>query len=396
MRGFSAPRSMGRLFAAYAAISLVPILVLGVVLAASLRGEAKVRGLAEGQSEAVLVARTAVEPLLDGRSLSAGLSVGEQTDLRRLTGKAVGGRDLLRLRLRDLSGRVVFSDDGSGFAARPEGEALEAARGQIVARLTRLNSDSNDTGSTGVASVEVYLPLRAGTPAHRVGVLEVYLPYAPIRRDVTAGLDRLYVDLAVGLMLVYLALFAVTASVSRGLRRGAKVNAFLAEHDTLTELPNRVLFHRRAANLLAAAAGRQHPMAIAIIDLDHFKDINDTLGHHTGDQLLTEIAGRLATSMRAGDTVARLGGDEFGLILRDVADAEQALCRLREIIDREVEIRGLPLSVQASVGFAVAPEDGADIDTLLQRADVAMYIAKARHVGVLRYEAALDHYDAAR
>jgi hypothetical protein len=189
---------MGRLFAVYAAISLIPVLVLGVVLAASLRGEAKVRGLAEGQSEAVLVARTAVEPLLDGRPLSAGLNAGEQANLRRLVGKAIGGRDLLRLRLRDLNGRVVFSGDGSGFAARPEGQAYEAARGRIVARLTRLNSDVNDTGSTGLASVEVYLPLRAGTPAHRIGVLEVYLPYAPISRDVTrAWIDCMSIWLSV-------------------------------------------------------------------------------------------------------------------------------------------------------------------------------------------------------
>ena len=387
---------MGRRFAIYAAISLVPVLILGVVLAGSLRGEARQRGMAEGQSEAVLVARTAVEPLLDGRPLRRGLSTSEQAALRRLTSRAIGGRDLLRLRLRDLQGRVVFPDYVSGFGYRPGGETLRAARGEILTQLTRLNSDANDTGRTGVASVEVYLPLRAGTPAHRVGVLELYLPYAPISRDVTAGLNRLYLDLAVGLTLVYLALFTITASVSRGLRREARINAFLAEHDTLTELPNRALFHRRAEKVLIAATERRQPVAIAIVDLDQFKDINNTLGHQSGDQLLTKIARRIEVNMRAGDTVARFGGDEFGLILRDVADPEQALSRVRQIIDREVEIRGLPLSVQASVGFAVSPKDGVDVDTLLQRADVAMYVAKARHAGVLGYDAELDHYDATK
>lgn len=390
------PRSTGRLFAIYAAISLLPVLVLGIVLAASLGGEARERGLSEGRAQATLVARTAVEPLLDGRPLSLGLSATERTALQRLTTRAIGEQDLLRLRVRNLAGRVVFSDDGTGFAAKPDDEALDASRGEVVAQLTHLNSDNNAGGSQGVASVEVYEPLRAGVPTRRVGVLELYLPYAPISRDVTAGLHGLYLDLAVGLTVMYLALFAITASVSRGLRREAAINAFMAEHDTLTDLPNRTLFHRRADKVLTAGIHRRQPLAIAIIDLDRFKDVNDTLGHNLGDQLLTQTACRLAANMRPGDTVARLGGDEFGLILRDVADAEHALLRLREVIDREVEISGLPVSVQASIGFVIAPEDGADIDILLQRADVAMYVAKAQHAGVMRYDAKLDHYDAGK
>jgi diguanylate cyclase (GGDEF)-like protein len=387
---------MGRLFAVYAAISLVPVLVLGVVLAASLRAEARRRGLAQGRSEAALVARTAVEPLLSGRSLSRGLTASERAGLRRLASEALGERELLRLRVRDLAGRVVFSGDGSGFTDKPEDEALKAARGDVVTRLTRLNSDANDTGNSGVQSIEIYLPLLAPNGSRELGVLELYLPYGPISADVTSGLHELYVDLVAGLAMLYLALFAITASVSRGLRRQAALNAFLAEHDTLTELPNRTLFQRRARELLRAGIHRRRPMAIAIIDLDHFKDVNDTLGHNLGDHLLAEIARRLAGNMRAEDTVARLGGDEFGLILRDVADAERALWRLRDVIDREFEISGLPLSVQASIGFAIAPEDGADVDTLLQRADVAMYVAKAQHGGVTRYDANVDHYDAAR
>ncbi len=390
------PRSIRRLLAIYAAISLVPVLILGVVLADTLRGDANRRGLAEGQSEARLIARTAVEPLLVGRPLALGVTAGEQSELHRLTRASVGEGSILRLRLRGLDGQVVYSDDGSGFGDRPEVDALEAAHGETVALLTRLNSDTNDTGRKGVQSVEIYLPLRAGTPPRRVGVLEIYLPYAPISREVTAGLHQLYLDLSVGLALVYLALLAITASVSRGLRREVKVNAFLAEHDTLTELPNRVLFHRRAEKALAEAAARGSTVAVAIVDLDHFKEINDTLGHHYGDDLLVEIANMISAGVDPHDTVARLGGDEFGLILRDAADPEQALRRLRSVIEREVEIRGLPLSVQASIGFAVAPDDGTDVDTLLQRADIAMYVAKERHSEVLRYDCKQDHHDAAK
>ena len=210
---------MPRVFARYAAIALLPVVALGIVLAESIRNEANRRGLAEGRSEAVLVARTAVEPLLGGQPLSSGIDTAEQKGLRRLAGRVIAEGDVLRLRIRDLSGRVVFSGDGSGLRSKDDDDdddALEAAHGDVVAHLTRLNSDANDTGRVGTKSVEVYLPLTAGAAQRRIGVLEIYLPYAPISHDVTAGLRTLYLDLAVGLGLLYLALFAITASVSRG------------------------------------------------------------------------------------------------------------------------------------------------------------------------------------
>ena len=134
---------------------------------------------------------------------------------------------------------------------------------------------------------------------------------------------------------------------------------------------------------------------IAIIDLDRFKEVNDTLGHQSGDQLLAVLAERVAAKMRPDDTVARLGGDEFGLVLR-ATDPIAALTRCRaHILESEVEIRGLPLSIGASIGYVAAPEDGTDVEELVQRADVAMYVVKAAHDGVVRYAPAHDHYDAA-
>ena len=201
-----------RLFGIYAAVTFVPVVVLGVVLAITFRNDANRRGLAEGRSEAALIAQTAVEPQLDGRPLSAGLSPAENAAMKRLVARAVGGHDVLRLRLRGLDGDVVFSDDGSGFADHgDDDEALDAARGLVLAQLTRLNSDANDTGALGVPAVEVYRPLRAGSPSHQVGVLEIYLPYAPIARDVNGGLRRLYLDLGVGLVALYMLLFTITA-----------------------------------------------------------------------------------------------------------------------------------------------------------------------------------------
>jgi len=382
------------MFASYAAIGLIPVLALGVVLAGSYRSVARERGVAEGRSEALVIAQTAVEPILDGRPLSDGLSTHERSDLMRLVARSVGQHDVLRLRLRDLSGNVVFSDDGSGFNEKPEDEALDAAHGATVARLTRLNSDANDTGPAGPETVEVYIPLVAGAQSHRVGVLEIYLPYAPISADVTADIHNLYRDLVMALALLYVALLAITVSVSRGLRRHAAWNAFVAEYDTLTGLPNRTLFLRRAESALQAGTGDPSAV-IAIVDLDRFKEVNDTLGHHNGDRLLTELAQRLDAESRPGDTVARLGGDEFGIILNNAVDAERSLRRLRDVIVLKTTVSGLPLSVEASVGYVVGPEDGDNVDDLLQRAEIAMYVAKANHAGVVRYEPNQNQYDAA-
>jgi diguanylate cyclase (GGDEF)-like protein len=387
------PRSTARLFVVYAVCSLVPIVLLGVVLAAGFRAEANRRGLAQGRAEATLVAQTAVEPLLQPRPLTARLSAEEMKGLQRIVWGAVGGRHVLRLRLRDLAGKVVFSADGSGLRAKADDEAIAAARGHTIAKLTHINSDTNDTGRAGVLSVEVYIPLMAVGSERRIGVLEIYVPYAPIGQAVRAGLQRLYVDLAMGLGLLYVVLFGITVSVSRGLRHEASVNAFLAEHDTLTGLPNRALFHRRAAAAVIAAQSTGSAV-IAILDLDRFKEVNDTLGHHNGDRLLVQLAQRLDAAAGPGDTIARLGGDEFGLVLTDGTDPEAMLQRVRRLIDQEVEVGGLPLSAQASIGFVVAPQDGTDVDRLLQMADVAMYVAKEQHAGIVRYSAELDHYDA--
>ena len=380
----------------HAAITLIPVLILGLVLAAGYRSEARQRGLSVGKSEALLVAQTAVEPILDGRPLSGGLTPGQTAELQRLVGHAVGGQDVLRMRLRTLSGRVVFSDDGSGFKEKPEDEALEAASGQTVGRLTRLNSDSNDSGKVGPESVEVYLPLVAGSPDGRVGVLEVYLPYAPIQAEVTSGLQMLYRASAIGLGALYVALFVISLSVSRGLRRQVKQNKFLAEHDALTGLANRTLFHQQGQATLDAGNGPGTEVVVALIDLDRFKEVNDTLGHHSGDELLRQLADRLTDAVGPTGSVARLGGDEFGVILRNPSDPEATLDRLRRSLETEVNVSGLPLSVDSSIGYVISPVDGTEMAELLQRADVAMYLAKADHSGVCRYDPARDHYDAAK
>lgn len=386
-----------RLFMSFAVVMLVAVLLLRLVLAPSDRSEANRRGLAQGQSEAVIMAQTAIGPLLDGRPLSKGLSAAENADMKRLVHVAFSSHHILRLRLRDLSGTVVFSNDGTGLRQQANNdnrdEILSAAIGVVVARVTRLNAD-NAYGALGPPSVEVYLPLVAGTSDHRVGILEMYLPYTPISLDVNAGLNSLYWNLALGLGALYILLFIISYIVSGKLRRQVKISAHLAEHDALTDLPNRMLFHRHAQRALERDARRGATTIIAIVDLDRFKEINDTLGHHNGDRLLRKLSENMTAFLKEPTALARLGGDEFGVLLSGVEKPENVLRQLRSVIEGEIVIGDLPLSLEASIGFALSPDHATDVDELLQLADVAMYSAKKTHAGVVRYDPSQNHYDA--
>ena len=386
-----------RLFMSFVVVMLVAVLLLGLVLARSDQSEANRRGLAQGRSEAVIMAQTAIGPLLDGRSLRQGLSAAENADMKRLVHVAFSSHHVLRLRLRDLSGAIVFSNDGTGLhqAANSDNrdEIRSAASGVVVARVTRLNAD-NAHGPLGPPSVEVYLPLVAGTSDHRVGILEIYLPYAPISHDVNAGLVSLYWNLALGLGALYVLLFIISYIVSGRLRRQVKINAHLAEHDALTDLPNRMLFHRHVERALERDARRGATTMIAIVDLDRFKEINDTLGHHNGDRLLRKLSENMKAFLKKPTALARLGGDEFGVLLSGVEKPENVLRQLRSAIEGEIVIGDLPLSLEASIGFALSPDHARDADELLQLADVAMYSAKTTHAGVVRYDPSQNHYEA--
>lgn len=385
---------MRRLFLVYAVVSLVPVAVLGAVLLAVLHRTGNERGLAAARGEADLIARTSIAPLLPVSDLRAGVSATDEHALQRTVRLAIKGGDLLRLRVRDLSGRVVFSDDGSGLHGPIEDEVLDAAHGEVVATVTHLNSDSNDVGPVGPRVVEIYQPLRAASSGRRIGVLELYVPYAPIAAQVSADQRTVTYTLGGGLALLWLVLLAVSVSVTQRLRRQLVRTNYLLEHDTLTGLPNRVTFSRNVEAALAAGDA----VAVALFDLDGFKHINDVLGHDTGDELLVALASRMVDAMSAGEQLARLGGDEFGVLFRGERDAEALLARLAELrheITAPVELAGVPMVVAASAGLAVAPADGVSATALLRRADAAMYVAKRNQLGAIRYRPTHDTHDAA-
>ena len=166
-------------------------------------------------------------------------------------------------------------------------------------------------------------------------------------------------------------------------------------HDRLTDLPNRVLLRDRLEQALNVAQHDRTRLAVLAMNLDRFKEINDTLGHFNGDRVLKQVAARLEGTIQDTATVARLGGDEFAIMLTkldSVREAAKMAQKIGKALQTPFALEGLKLDVQASIGIAVFPEHGPDADTLLQRADVAMYMAKQEKSGFVVYDPKHDKH----
>lgn len=181
-------------------------------------------------------------------------------------------------------------------------------------------------------------------------------------------------------------------------RRAEETIRQLAYYDSLTGLPNRAMVHERLALDIRSGERRRTPVAFLLMDLNDFKTVNNTLGHHHGDLVLQQIGPRLRDILRQSDTVARLGGDEFGLVLPDT-DLEGALRvakKAHQALETPFTVEGLSIGVEASIGIALYPEHGTNAALIMQRADVAMYAAKHNGGGSTVYAADRDHYSARR
>ncbi|MGE0680387.1 MAG: putative bifunctional diguanylate cyclase/phosphodiesterase [Candidatus Binatia bacterium] len=168
-----------------------------------------------------------------------------------------------------------------------------------------------------------------------------------------------------------------------------------ALHDTLTDLPNRIFFRESLQQAILHARRYKKPLALLLLDLDRFREINDTFGHHWGDMLLRQVGVRLHDALRKSDPIARLGGDEFAVLLPNTGDmngAIRAATRLMNVLEHTFVVEGHTLNVGASIGIALCPEHGEDADTLLRRADIAMYTAKRAHGGFAFYQPEQDDH----
>jgi len=369
-----------RLFALYVLASLLPISVIGAVLVRGYKDAGLEFGRDQGRAQAAVIERMVIAPALRGADLSAGLTVAEKERLQSATDLAIFRGSVSHLRLRSFTGTVEFSDDGSvsGSVSADDPAFRTAAAGDSDVRVIGRRQQ-------GPTTIRVLQPVVAAANGKATGVLEVYLPYDAIAARSEAGTRLAIARLAISLVGLFAFLALISWWTTRALRQSAAAHEYDSLHDPLTGLANRELFRRKAE--AALARGRHgEPGALVLIDLDHFKDVNDTLGHHAGDELLKIVARRLTESLRTDDTVARLGGDEFALVLPRGGSRQETvdlLNRVRHELGEEVVLDGVSLNVEASFGVCFYPESGETVESLLQHADAAMYQGKHGLEGVV-------------
>ena len=374
----------------FALASALPLAALGLVLAHSIKEQIESRALDNAREAAVLSSRLGVQPMLTPADLENGLSPAKLESLDRALRTDLIGKEIARVKIWSRDGRVVYSDDRDlvGRRFEIEDELEVALDGEVASEVSELEKQENVEDRRFGRLLEVYVPLRFAESQEPAGAFEMYLPYQPIAATIEDDTTTMYLLILGGLALLYLVLFRIVASASKKLLQQSEENRHQALHDALTGLPNRALFHDRVTQALASARRSGRHLAVALIDLDRFKDVNDTLGHESGDRLLRALGPRLRAVLRETDTVARLGGDEFGVLLPDIDAVDDAIAvaeKLRGALGQPFTVDGMELETEASLGIAVYPEHGDDVATLLRRADVAMYIAKESHGGIESY-----------
>jgi diguanylate cyclase (GGDEF)-like protein len=394
----------------FSIVSFALIAVLGVVLAQVLQAQIDDRALHNAEQSAEQIMRLGIQPQISPTDLERGLAPERLRQLDRAVDVDLATGSVSGLRVWNREGRVVYADE-----ADLVGQRLDPSAGLRTALQGRTSSGKEEahkaeaeagTAESGGADpsfqgelLEVYVPLRFAGDGRPAGAFEIYLPYEPVASVIEDDTRMLYLVLLAGLVLLYFGLFRVVAGASKTLRRHAAESEHQALHDALTGLPNRTLFHDRIDQALRQSKRERVIGAVLLIDLNRFKEVNDTLGHQKGDLLLKEIGGRLGEALRESDTIARLGGDEFGVLLPGVGTgwgAVSAAEKIRSALEPDLFIDGLPVHVDASVGIALYPQHGDDVDTLLQHADVAMYEAKRTHSGHEIYSVEHDPYNPVR
>ncbi len=336
------------------------------------------------------VAESILRDRLRPSDLQQPVSLARRAQLDRLFQGQVLVTGALRVALYAPDGTITYSNNHALIGARARHPA--AVRSALAGQETHRVSPISVSG-TEIKVFGSYAPVRLDR-ATPVGAFELDQDYAPIASAARKAFLPVAGVLEILLLVLYGSLFPLLRRVTRRLRSHMSEIEHQALHDSLTGLPNRDLFRDRVAAALEESRAGSEGLIVMIFDLDHFKEINDTLGHQSGDHVLRLLAQRLRSVMRSTDTVARLGGDEFGVLAPGTADSDTALqlsARVQRAMERPFIVGGLTLEVEASIGIAVSPEHGDDVETLLRHADVAMYLSKETHHPEL-YDREHDHY----
>ncbi len=393
----------------FGVIALLVITALGVVLGLQLSAVISDRARDNAERSALVYLQLVKEAfVMPGLDALAGPSVAnseQRSFSMALLEDPVIADQVLGATAWAADGTVAFSTAKATIGRREElpASAAQALQGRpvtVIADVDRVRNDGYDPDEhAGERVLVVDMPLSiTGDDAPEM-VIEIATAYAPTAAAIRQDTTIVYAWLAAGLLALYLTLFRIVATASKRLRSQAEANRVLAEHDSLTGLANRSLLERRGAEAIEDARRHDRGLALLLLDLDRFKEINDTLGHHHGDGLLRLVGPRLESVLGDGSTVARLGGDEFVVLLHDVEDAEAARAvgeRLLAALEDPFPVDDLDLDVGGSLGIALSPEHGHDFQTLLRHADVAMYAAKANPAGIAVYDPQYDINSPAR
>ena len=373
-------------------------LLTGVSLAiASVAIFVMVRGFVTSQARDAVEQNTRfVAQAVLSRELAPGdferqLTPARRRALKRLFRQQVMIDDVESAALYDTGGSLRFSTTEPAGAGTAPLHAASAVRATLAGQKIRTaveQTTARDGSSRTV--LRQLVPIWFGDRA--AGVLVTERDYAPIARSVTATFVPIALVLEGVLLVLFISLFPVLRRATRQIDSHMEEIEHQALHDSLTGLPNRVLFHDRIETALANARRTGGRAAVLLLDLDGFKEINDALGHASGDQLLRELAVRLRGTLRDTDTIARLGGDEFGVVMPagSADDVLETATRIHVAVDEPFEIGGLSLDVKTSVGGVLYPDDASDADTLVRFADVAMYAAKRNRTRIELYNPAAD------
>jgi diguanylate cyclase (GGDEF)-like protein len=338
------------------------------------------------------VAESILRDQLRARDFSGPVSEARRVQLDRLFQREVLVGATLRVRLLGQDGRVTYSSSPEMIGKRPPEAPLEAAfAGRHASQVGSLTE-----GPEGEATqvLDVYVPITLDTRSGPAGLFSLSQDYAPIAKAARDAFLPVAGVFELVLLALYASLFPIMSRVTRRLHRQMREIEHQALHDDLTGLPNRAFFRESAEQAFAEARELGGGVAVLLIDLDRFKEINDTLGHESGDLLLAELGDRLRRLLRGTDTVARLGGDEFAILAPGQHDEQSAVVvaeRVRRGLDEPFVVSGLTLEVEASVGIALFPDHGEDVETIMRHADVAMYVSKEAHAPKV-YSPDDDHY----
>ena len=385
----------------FALLSLAVILVLGFVFTKSSARTTTRRSLNSARDSAVLVSRLGIQPQLTPNGLAHGLAPVEVANLDRVLRSDEGNAAISRIKIWNRDHEVVYSDDPSLIGRRFQADdgLAQALRGHVTSDVSDLSHAENASERHFGKLFEVYVPIRFAGQKAPAGAFELYLPYAPIGSEIAKDNRQRNLLFAAGLALLWLVLLPVVWQASRRLRRTAAENRHQARHDALTDLPNRALLGDRLVEAIDAAREAETGVGVLVLDVDRFKEVNDTLGYQNGDLLLRGIGERVVETLPADATVARLGSDEFAVLVPALAHPAAVLAVARQLVaalETPFTVDELSVEVEATIGASVYPEHGKDAETLLRRADVAMQRAKESHVGLELYANEHDTYSRKR